>query len=43
MTDELGKRYLTVNTFINRGVPASIIAFVVVITVGYGIMAALHF
>lgn len=43
MTDELGKRYLTVNTFINRGVPASLIGFFVVITVGYGIMAALHF
>lgn len=43
MTDELGRRYLTVNTFINRGVPASIIAFIVVITIGYGIMNALNF
>ena len=43
MTDEVGKPYLTVNTFITRGVPASIIAYIVVITVGYGIMTALKF
>lgn len=43
MTDELGNRYLTVNTFINRGVPASFIAFAVTITVGYGIMSSLGF
>lgn len=43
MTDEVGKPYLTVNTFITRGVPASIIAYVCVITIGYGIMNALKF
>lgn len=41
MTDEIGNRYLTVNNFITRGVPASIITYVVVITVGYGIMVAI--
>lgn len=43
MTDEVGKRYLTVNTFITRGVPASIIAYTFVITIGYGIMSCLSF
>lgn len=43
MTDELGKRYLSVNTFITRGVPASIIAYAFVITIGYGIMSCLSF
>lgn len=43
MTDEVGKRYLTVNTFITRGVPASIIAYVFIITLGYGIMSALGY
>ncbi|CAK7897126.1 inorganic phosphate transporter Pho87p [[Candida] anglica] len=43
MTDEMGKPYLTVNTFITRGVPASIIGYIVVITVGYGIMTAINF
>lgn len=43
MTDEVGKRYLTVNTFITRGVPASIIAYLFVVTLGYGIMTALSF
>lgn len=43
MTDEVGKRYLTVNTFITRGVPASFIAFIFVATLGYGIMSALSF
>jgi phosphate transporter len=43
MTDELGKPYLTVNTFITRGVPASFIAYICVITIGYGIMLSLGF
>lgn len=43
MTDELGKPYLTVNTFITRGVPASILAFACVITIGYGIMITFNF
>ncbi|KAG7661041.1 PHO87 [[Candida] subhashii] len=43
MRDEVGKHYLTVNTFITRGVPASVIAYIVVITVGYGIMYSLKY
>lgn len=43
MTDEVGKPYLTVNMFISRGVPASIIGYICVITLGYGIMNATHF
>ncbi|ODQ78979.1 hypothetical protein BABINDRAFT_162061 [Babjeviella inositovora NRRL Y-12698] len=43
MVDELGKPYLTVNGFITRGVPASIICFVVIITLGYGIMSGIGF
>lgn len=41
MTDEVGNRYLSVNNFITRGVPASLLAFVVVITIGYGIMVSI--
>lgn len=43
LTDKKGNRYLDVATFISRGVPASLLAFVCVITVGYGIMiSVLH-
>ncbi|KAF1991314.1 SPX domain-containing protein [Aulographum hederae CBS 113979] len=35
-----GQRYLQVQHFITRGVPASIITFAVVISVGYGLMRA---
>lgn len=38
MIDELGDRYLTVGNFITRGVPASILSYVVITTVGYGLM-----
>lgn len=38
MTDRKGERYLNVSTFLTRGVPASLLAFLCVITVGYGIM-----
>lgn len=38
MTDKKGQRYLNVNTFLTRGVPASLLAFLCVITLGYGIM-----
>lgn len=38
MTDGVGNRYLTVNTFITRGVPASLLTYATVLTVGYGIM-----
>jgi phosphate transporter len=35
---QTGQRYLQVKHFITRGVPASIMTFFVVITVGYGLM-----
>ena len=38
MVDEIGDRYLTVGTFITRGVPASILSYLVIVTVGYGMM-----
>lgn len=37
---QTGQRYLQVKHFITRGVPASIITFFVVISVGYGLMLA---
>ena len=43
MRDEVGKPYLTVNLFITRGVPASIIVYVCIITIGYGIMSSMNF
>ncbi|GME49429.1 Sodium/sulfate symporter [Neofusicoccum parvum] len=43
MENETGQRYLQVKHFITRGVPASILTFVVVITVGYGLMLAVGF
>jgi len=39
---QTGQRYLQVKHFITRGVPASIITFLVVITVGYGLMLLAH-
>lgn len=38
LTDKKGNRYLDSLTFITRGVPASLLAFLCVITLGYGIM-----
>ncbi|KAL5418228.1 hypothetical protein PMIN03_001207 [Paraphaeosphaeria minitans] len=38
-----GQRYLGVKHFLTRGVPASLIAFAVVVTVGYGLMLAAGF
>jgi len=35
---QTGQRYLHVKHFITRGVPASIITFFIIITVGYGLM-----
>ncbi|OCL02911.1 SPX domain-containing protein [Glonium stellatum] len=35
---QTGQRYLRVKHFITRGVPSSIITFLVIITVGYGLM-----
>jgi phosphate transporter len=37
---ETGVRYLQVKHFLTRGIPSSIFAFAVVITVGYGLMVA---
>lgn len=43
MTDEFGKPYLTVGTFITRGVPSSLIAYTIIISVGYGTMKLINF
>lgn len=43
MIDEMGDRYLTVGNFITRGVPASFIAYFLVVTVGYGLLRVLGF
>lgn len=37
---ETGQRYLRVKHFISRGIPSSIMAFGIIITVGYGLMRA---
>ncbi|AQZ10569.1 PHO87 (YCR037C) and PHO90 (YJL198W) [Zygosaccharomyces parabailii] len=41
MEDRNGKRYLDVKTFITRGLAASLIVFVCIITLGYGIMKSI--
>lgn len=38
MIDEVGDRYLTVGSFITRGVPSSFITYLVVVSLGYGLM-----
>lgn len=43
MIDEVGDRYLTVGTFITRGIPASIITYTVIVTLGYGLMKLIGF
>lgn len=43
MTDEFGKPYLTVGTFITRGVPSSIIAYLIIVTIGFGTMKLINF
>lgn len=43
MTDEFGKPYLTVGTFITRGVPSSIIAYLIIVTVGFATMKLIDF
>lgn len=40
---DTGKRYLRVSHFLTRGIPSSIIAFVIIITVGYGLLLAANF
>lgn len=43
MTDELGDRYLNVGNFISRGIPSSIFCYMVIITLGFGLMKLLSF
>lgn len=38
-----GQRYLEVKHFLTRGIPASMINFIVIITVGYGLMLVVSF
>lgn len=40
---QTGQRYLRVSHFITRGVPASILVYLIVITLGYGLMLAVGF
>ncbi|KAK4954722.1 low-affinity phosphate transporter [Elasticomyces elasticus] len=40
---QTGQRYLQVRHFLTRGIPSSLIAFCVVITLGYGLMLAVRF
>ncbi|KAL8697016.1 MAG: hypothetical protein Q9224_002509 [Gallowayella concinna] len=40
---DTGKRYLRVSHFLTRGIPSSIFAFVVIITVGYGLLLVAKF
>lgn len=37
-TDDQGRPYLTVSLFITRGVPSSILAYLVIISLGFGLM-----
>ncbi|KAG7664632.1 PHO91 [[Candida] subhashii] len=43
MTDEFGTPYLTVGTFITRGVPSSVIAYIMIVTIGYATMKIINF
>ncbi|KAF2218160.1 SPX domain-containing protein [Elsinoe ampelina] len=40
---QTGQRYLKVRHFLTRGVPSSLMAFVVIVTIGYGLMLAVGF
>ena len=40
---QTGQRYLRVQHFLTRGIPASIMTFTVVITLGYGLMLVVGF
>ena len=40
---QTGQRYLKVKHFISRGVPASVMTYAVVISVGYGLMLVAGF
>lgn len=43
MIDETGERYLNVATFITRGIPSSLISYLVIVTLGYGLMVLIGF
>lgn len=43
MVDEVGKPYLTVKTFITRGVPALVICYLVIVTVGFALLKLINF
>ena len=43
MTDEFGKPYLSVGTFITRGIPSSFFAYFFIVTVGFAIMKVINF
>ncbi|KJY01116.1 putative plasma membrane phosphate transporter pho87 protein [Zymoseptoria brevis] len=43
MEDSSGQRYLKVRHFLTRGIPATMMAYVVIISVGYGLMLAVGF
>lgn len=36
---QTGQRYLQVRHFLTRGIPASLMSFVVIVTLGYGLMS----
>ncbi|KAI9797653.1 MAG: low-affinity phosphate transporter [Candelina submexicana] len=40
---QTGQRYLRVGHFITRGIPSSILTYIVVITIGYGLMLVVKF
>lgn len=40
---QTGQRYLQVRHFLTRGIPSSIIAYAVIVSVGYGLMIAVGF
>ena len=40
---QTGQRYLQVRHFLTRGIPASIMAYAVIITVGYGLCRAVGY
>ncbi|PRP84675.1 hypothetical protein PROFUN_07925 [Planoprotostelium fungivorum] len=43
LEDEVGRRYLTTMDFLKSGVPASILVWLIIITVGYGLILAIGY
>ncbi|CAK9438532.1 uncharacterized protein LODBEIA_P27560 [Lodderomyces beijingensis] len=43
MTDEFGSPYLNVDMFITRGVPSSVIAYAIIVTIGFATMKIINF